>query len=103
MDLKKIKATADRLLAKVAKPATITVKSDILGVADQTANVFARLLTASHGPEQPAAIQCLISATPFPIRGGQLTQNGVTYDIVEVMENGVGADQFAQKAVLHER
>lgn len=103
MDLKKMKATADRLLAKVAKPATITVRSDVLGAADRTANVFARLLSASRKPEEPAAIQCLISATPFPIRGGQLTQNGVTYDIVEVVENGVGADQFAQKAVLHER
>lgn len=103
MDTSAQKALANRLLMKLAQPATVTVKSDILDVADKTASVRAKLLTLTRQPNNPAKISAVMSATPFSVAGGELLLGGITYDILEVEQSGVGNDMIVQKVVLGER
>jgi hypothetical protein len=103
MDLVKAKANADRMLAKVASVGLVTLKSDILGVADQTTSVRVKIINRVDAPEQPVKCEAIMSATPFPIAGGELVVKGVTYDIVSATQSGVGDEHIIQKVVLHGR
>jgi hypothetical protein len=106
MDLSKQKALALRLLKKVSTAGVVTVTSSDLSSANptQTATVYVRLKDriATTGNE-PAKINAVMSATPFPVEGGTLLLNNVTYDIVEVDQSGVASETLAQNVVLHER
>jgi len=103
MDLVKSKALVDRLLAKVSSKGTITKTSDVLNVPSQTASVRVKIINRTAEPEQPVRCEAIMSATAFPIEGGELLLDGVTYDIVGVEQKGVGDEHLAQKVVLHER
>ncbi|MCC4257001.1 hypothetical protein [Sphingobium lactosutens] len=91
------------MLAKIASVGLVTVKSDILDVADQTASVRVKIINRVAEPEQPVKCEAVISATNFPINGGELLLKGVTYDIVHSTQSGVGDEFIVQKVVLHER
>lgn len=103
MDIAKSKATADRLLAKVATIGLVTKKSDILGEADLSASVRVKIKTRVASPEQPVRCDAIMSATAFPVEGAELLLKDVTYDIVEVTQSGVMSEHVIQKVVLHER
>lgn len=103
MDLVKAKANADRMLAKVASVGLLTLKSDILDVADQTTSVRVKIINRIAEPQQPVRCEAIMSATAFPIAGAELVVKGVTYDVVSANQSGVGSEHLIQKVVLHER
>lgn len=103
MDLAKSKANVERMLAKVASQGIVTVKSDIFGQPDQTTSVRVRIINRIAEPEQPVKCEAVVTATAFPINGGELLLKGVTYDIVHSTQSGVGSEHIVQKVVLHER
>lgn len=103
MDLKQQKALADRLLAKVVQPATVTIRADVLGETDQTISVKAKLLNVVRKTTDPTVINAVVTRTSVSIRGGELLIGGISYDIIEVEEKGVGQEQLLQRVVLHER
>lgn len=104
-DLSRQKALADRQLTKWCYRGTVTVRSTALDalVPEQTANVLVYLKERASTPDDPVKIPAVMSATSFPIQGGELVVNGATYDIVEVNQKGVGLDHIVQFVVLHER
>ena len=103
MDLAKSKATAERLLNKVASVGTVTKKSDVLGVQDQTESVRVKITKRIAEPEQPVKCHALMNATSFPVEGAELLLNGTTYDVVTIEQAGVADEHIVQKVVLHER
>ena len=106
MDIARTKALANRMLGKVSAIGSVTVRNEALNASTpaQTQGVRVKLLTREADTSDDAAtVKAIVSATAFPIEGGELTLKGVTYDIVSVEQTGIGAEHIIQKVVLRER
>jgi len=105
-DVSRYKALADRLLGKAGNVGLVTVRNEALNADTpaQSQAVRVKLLSRKTSASDDAAnIDAIMTATAFPIEGGELTTGGVTYDIVAVDQVGVGSEHVVQRVVFRER